>query len=256
MAGIGIYSCFIYIDAGHEEKTMKVAALAMIIGVSAVLGFGVATADVTNIAVKAPLQPWQARRAQLDQTLHSAANGDAAGLKQFQDVLVDFEKKPFDRTPIENLEIFGAYYLPREGTEVILPYIVTNLVLGWYDTLRFASSSGKAEIIDNEQFFKKAFVIVNPEVTAKITTYLQGHPEQVAKLVTEGLGFADNNREVQSYDRHWPSAYGMERLTCAMGGECKAPLAMPKDQWDAAWVEAKKQVSQYFNVKPPAAAAR
>jgi hypothetical protein len=235
---------------------MKGTAFAIIFGVSAVLGLGAASADVTNIAVKAPLQPWQQRRAQLDQTLHAAANGDAAGLKQFEGVLVDFEKRPFGRTPLENLEIFGAYYLPKEGTEVILPYIVTNLVLGWYDTLRFASSSGKAEIIDNERFFNMAFVIVNPEVTAQVTTYLKGHPEQVAKLVTEGLGYADSNREVQSYDRHWPSAYGLERLTCAMGGECKAPVAMPKDQWDAAWVEAKKQVSQYFSVKPAAAAAR
>lgn len=220
----------------------------------AVLGAEAATAGVTQIASKAPLQPWQERRAELDQTLRAAANGDAAGLKQLDQVLTDFEKKPFGRTPIENLEIVGAYYLPNEGAETVLPVIVSNLVLGWYDALRFASSSGRAEIVNNEQFFKKAFVVVNPEVTAKATAFLQAHPEEVAKLVAQGFGYADSNRDIQTYDRHWPTTYGMERMICATGGECKTPDSMPKDQWDAAWLEAKKQVGKYFSVKPAAAA--
>jgi hypothetical protein len=200
-----------------------------------------------------PLQPWQERRTHLDQTIHAAENGDSTATKQFDQVLTDFEKNPYGRTPIENLEIMGSYYLPNESVETTLPVIVTNLLLGWYDTLRFASPSGKAEILNNEHFFDKAFVLSNADATAKARAFMRGHPEQVAKLVAQGFGYAEKSREIQSYDRHWPTAYGLERIICASRGDCKERASLPKDQWDTAWLEAKNQVNRYFNLKPVAA---
>lgn len=254
------YSCGWWRDPAAVAVLFIMTAIARtfvyaIIAAAFALGCHEATAAAAQEVLKAPpLQPWQERRAQLDKTLRLAANGDAAGLKQFEQVLVDFDSAPFARTPIENLEIFGAYYLPNQGAQAALPSIVTFLVLGWYDTLRFASSSGKAEIANNEQFFDKAFVLVNPDVTAKARTFLQSHPQEVAKLVAQGFGYAEKSRELDTYDRRWPSAYGLERVICASGGDCKAAASLPKEQWDKAWLDAKNQVSQYFNVKPTAVA--
>ncbi|HEY2782351.1 MAG TPA: hypothetical protein VGI90_16330 [Steroidobacteraceae bacterium] len=232
---------------------MKAIVYAIIMA-AATIACQAATAQGAQAVIKAPpLQPWQARRAQLDQTIRAAENGDPTATKQFDQVLTDLEKSPYGRTPIENLEIMGAYYLPNEGVETTLPLIVTNLLLGWYDTLRFASSSGKAEILNNEHFFDKAFVLSNSDVTAKARAFMQSHPEQVAKLLAQGFGYAEKSREIQSYDRHWPTAYGLERIICASGGDCKERPSLPKDQWDTAWLEAKNQVNRYFNVKPATA---
>jgi hypothetical protein len=233
-----------------EEEIMKVIMCAVALA-AGLIANQAATAQATQAVFKAPpLQPWQARRAQLDQTIRAAEQGDPAGTKQFDQALTDLEKTPYGRTPIENLEIFGAYYLPNEGVEAALPLIVTNLVLGWYDTLRFTSPSGKAEILTNEHFFDKAFVLANSDVTAKARTFMRSHPEQVAKLVAQGFGYAEQSREIQTYDRHWPTAYGMERIIYASGGDCKDRPSLPKDRWDTAWLEAKNQVSQYFSSKP------
>lgn len=233
---------------------MKAIGYAIIVAASTIAALA-ANAQATQAVLKAPpLQPWQERRAQLDQTIRGADSGDSSAAKQFEQVLTELEKNPYGRTPIENLEIFGAYYLPNEGVETTLPLIATNLLLGWYDTLRFASPSGKAEILNNEKFFDKAFVLSSPAVTAKTRTFLHSHPDQVADLIAQGFGYAEKSRETQSYDRHWPSAYGLERILCASGGDCKERPALPKDQWDSAWAAAKSRVQEYFNVKPAAAA--
>jgi hypothetical protein len=55
----------------------------------------------------------------------------------------------------------------------------------------------------------------------------------------QGISFAEKFRETNNYHRQWPTAYGLERVICAQGGPCTKPLPMPKEQWDAAWVEAK-----------------
>jgi hypothetical protein len=83
--------------------------------------------------------------------------------------------------------------LPRRlfvaaGPDPALSIIVQNLILGWYDALRYASE---------------------------------------------------------------PTAYGLERVICAQGGPCTKPLPMPKEQWDAAWAEAKHRVTVYLQVAKP-----
>lgn len=208
-------------------------------------------ADAPQGVLKAPaLQDWQVRRAKLDHAIMGARQNDAGALKEFDQILTELEKHPHDRTPLEILDIIGAYYVPNEGLESSLSLIVTNLVLGWYDVLRFASPSGRAEIIDNEQFFKRALVLSGKDVTDKSFTFLSDHQDRVSQLVDEGLRDADRFRDMPSYDRQWPTAYGLERILCASGEPEKCKVSsLPRDQWDAAWAKSKKAVTDYFVTK-------
>ena len=219
----------------------------------AVFNWHEALADTPQSALKAPpMQEWQLRRAKLDHTIIGARQNDPEALKQLDQILTDMEKHPRVRTPLEVLDVVGTYYVPNEGLESSLSVIVTQLVLGWYDVLRFVSPSGRAEIIDNEQFFKRAMVLSGKDVTDKSFKFLNDHQDRVSQLVKEGVMQADEVRDMQSYDRQWPTAYGLERMLCASGDteKCAAPRSLPKNQWDAAWVESKKTVTDYFSAKP------
>jgi hypothetical protein len=211
-----------------------------------------ALADTPQSPFKAPpMQEWQVRRATLDNTIVGWRKNDPVALKQFDQTLTEMEKHPLNRTPLEVLDVLGTYYVPNEGIESSLTVIVTNLVLGWYDVLRFASPSGRAEIIDNEQFFRRALVLSGQDVADKSFQFLMDHQDQVAQRVAKGVLYAQGARDTPSYDRQWPTAYGLERILCASGEpeKCNGPPSLPKDQWDAAWAEAKKAVTDYFVMK-------
>jgi hypothetical protein len=211
-----------------------------------------AFADTPQSPLKAPpLQEWQVRRAELDHAIIGARKNDPDALKQFDQILTEMEKHPHDRTPLEVLDVIGTYYMPNEGIEKSLTVTVTQLVLGWYDVLRFASPSGRAEVIDNEQFFMRAIALSGKDSTDKSFKFLNDHQDQVSQLVAKGVMYAEQFRDAPSYDRQWPTAYGMERMLCASGDaeKCKARPSLPKDQWDAAWVESKKAVTDYFVTK-------
>jgi hypothetical protein len=81
-----------------------------------------------------------------------------------------------------------------------------------------------------------------------LAKFLKEHRDRVRPLVEAGVTYADKFRETASYDRQWPTAYGLERILCASGEteKCKAPGPLPKDRWDAAWAESKKAVTDYF----------
>jgi hypothetical protein len=198
-----------------------------------------------------PLQEWQVRREKLDHVINGARQNDPDSLKQFNQILTEMEQHPHDRTPMEVLDVLGTYYVPNEGLEPTLPVIATQLVLGWYDALRFGTHSGRAEILDNEQFFKRAMVLSGKDVTDKSLRFLNEHQDRVAQLVAEGIKAAEPFRDVQSYDRKWPSAYGLERMLCASGDaeKCNASPALPKDQQDKAWEDSKKAVTDFFVIK-------
>ncbi|MBI3444059.1 MAG: hypothetical protein HY055_01510 [Magnetospirillum sp.] len=51
-----------------------------------------------------------------------------------------------------------------------------------------------------------------------------------------------------SYDVHWPTAYGLGRLSCGLEGAktCPPPPAMPKDKWKDSFAEAAAQVAHYY----------
>lgn len=200
-------------------------------------------------------QPWQQRRIDFIKIIQGLREGNPTAQNDFDAVLTEFEEKPFRRTPMENMEILGVFYVPREGVDPAFSVIVANAVLGWYDALRFASESGRAEIINNEGFFKKAIVLGGPDVTAKAVKFLEGNTERKAQLLTQGISFAEKVRNVSEYDRQWPTAYGLERIICAQGGACITPEPMPKEQWDKAWEEAKQRVILYYQPTKPKASS-
>lgn len=204
--------------------------------------------------VRVDLQPWQQRRIEFIKTIQGVRKGDPVARKDFDRILTEFETHAFSRTPLENMELLGVFYVPKDGIEKSLSVVIANAVLGWYDALRYASASGRAEIINNEGFFKKAFVLAGPDTTNEAIQFLKNNPDKVAKSLAQGFLFADKFRETSSYDHHWPSAYGLERVICATGGSCKAPSAMPEDQWDKAWEEAKRRVAAYYQIAKPSTA--
>jgi hypothetical protein len=203
------------------------------------------------IPVHVEMQPWQVRRAAYQKIAQRLRHGDFSAGKDFDAVLTEFETRILSRTPIENLEILGDFYIPKEGADPALLVVAENLVLGWYDALRFASESGRAEIINNEGFFKLAFTRAGADATSKAMTFIESNPDRVHELIVQGISIADKFRETNNYDRHWPTAYGLERFICAQGGPCKGPTQLPKERWDEAWEEAKHRVTMYFEYTKP-----
>lgn len=204
--------------------------------------------------IQIDLQPWQQRRLEFIKTVQNLRKGDPIAQKDFDIILTEFETHAFSRTPLENMELLGVFYVPKDGIEKGMSVIIANAVLGWYDALRFASESGRAEIINNEGFFKKAFILGGPDIANKAVQFLQNDPDKIAKSLAQGFSFAERFRDTSNYDRHWPSAYGLERIICAQGGSCIAPPPMPKEQWDKAWEEAKQRVTAYYQVAKPSVA--
>ncbi len=202
-----------------------------------------------QMAVTPPAQTpavWQARRAQFAEIAQGARRGDASSQAALDGVLTQFETAPLGRTPIENLEILGVFYIPKDGVEKTLPLIVMNQVLGWYDALRFGTESGRTEIAQNEVFFKRPFVIAGGDSIKQMVALMHEHPDQVASAVRQGISFAEKFKDNHAYDDHWPTAYGLERSICAQGAACETAAFLPKDQWSAAWQAAKQRVLTYY----------
>lgn len=204
---------------------------------------------ITKEKLQVDLQPWQQRRLESMKTVQDFIDGDPSAGKGFDALLTEFETRPFSRTPLENMEILSAFYVPRDGFEKCMPAVIVNAVLGWYDALRFASASGRAEIVHNEGFFKMAFTLGGTDSEA--VNFLQNNPDKIAESLVQGILFAEKFRETSDYDRHWPSAYGLEGIISALDGSCKEIPALPKDQWDKAWEEAKQRISAYYQVTTP-----
>ena len=196
-------------------------------------------------AAKTP-EAWQVREAQYFKIIEGVRRGDAVSQMALDRVLTEFETSRMTRTPIENLDILGTFYIPKEGVEKALPIVVMNEVLGWYDALRFGTESGRAEILQNESFYKRPFVLAGPASIQQIISLLRDHPDEVAADVHEGIMFAENHKSRHDYDAHWPSAFGLERTICAQGGKCTPPESLPEEQWPAAWSAAENRVLAYY----------
>ena len=196
--------------------------------------------------VNPDMQAWQKRRLQFLKTVQEVRKGNASAQKALNATLTEFETHPFSRTPMENMDILGVFYLPKDGVEKTLPVIAATAVLGMYDALRFGSKSGQEEILRNEGFLKRPFLIAGNGVGKKADEFLQKNPERVSALVEQGIKLAESLRDDPRYDHHWPSAYGLERIICAEGGSCTPPSGLPKNQWSRAWDEARKLVIAYY----------
>lgn len=193
-------------------------------------------------------QAWQVRRDKTSHVFQQVRAGDRDAAAKLDVILTEFEKKPLERTPLENLEIIGVVYLAKDGVDAALPVIVMNQVLGSYDALRFGTESGRSEILENEGFFKRPFVLGGQGSIDQMKALMHDHPEDVAAKVNQGIAFALKNKDHPGYDIHWPTAYGLERMICAQGGSCAAPPTLPEDQWAAAWNAATQRVLKYYGV--------
>lgn len=207
----------------------------------------------TQASGSSALQPWQKRRKEFVETIKGLRENKPSAVQQFDAVLTEFDTQLLSRTPIENMEILGIFYVPKDGVEKAFLIVVLNAVLGWYDALRFTSESGRVEILNNEAFFKRAFTLGGPEVTTRSTKFLEENPERVAEILRQGLSVADKYRDTTTYDHQWPTAYGLERVICANGGACTPPPSLPQNQWPQAWEEAKRRVISYYQVSKPVA---
>jgi len=195
-------------------------------------------------------KPWQLRRAQFARIVAGVQAGDPNARIQFDAVLTEFETHAFSRTPLENMEIVGVFYLPKEGIEQCLPVIVANDVLGWYDALRFTDESGRSEIFANEGLFKRAMLTSGPANSERAVKFLESNPEKTSQLVAKGIALAKPFRDSRNYDHHWPEVYGLQPVVCASGGPCAMRPMLPEDQWNAAWDEAVRRVVTYYQVNP------
>jgi hypothetical protein len=202
--------------------------------------------------VKMPVAPkeWQVRRAQTLSVIAACVSkpNDPTAYKAMDALLTDYEARPLTRTPLEALDLSGYFYFPKDAAETSLPVIVMDCTLGWYDALRFGSESGRAELVSKEHFFGRAYYLGGDASRAKITGFMQAHSDQVKGLVEQGFVFAARFRDVKSYDRHWPEAYGMEPMIGALGGT-PGLKPLPEAEWDRAWEDAKAAVRKYYDVK-------
>lgn len=197
---------------------------------------------------------FQVRRRVFNEIAKGVMQNDPSAITTLDKVLTDYESAAFRYTPLESLEIIGFYFLPREGMEKTFQVIVAEQVMGWYDVLRYASESGRAEIVNNERFFKLPMVIGGPRVVNQATKYFDERPADARAMLARGFVFAESWRETQNYDRHWPAYYGIERLVCLQDhGTCRQAPELDRTKWDAAWSEAKQRVATYYQLDKPLA---
>lgn len=195
------------------------------------------------------LQDWQQRRMALFQALNGKDQQKATAALDAS--LTAFEKDPVGLTPMEAMDLYGVFYVPREGASNmhnLLKAIAMQATLGWYDALRFTDETGRAEISDKDGFFKRAFLMGGGAGMQQLMTMLAQHPDDAAKAVADGIALAAQYRDHVNYDEHWPSAYGQASARCAAGqnAACLPPPALPPSQWDAAFTQASAVVTQYY----------
>jgi hypothetical protein len=210
-----------------------------------------ASAPSATAAAPAAQQPWQKRRAEFEETVKRMRADDASARKDFEAVLTEFEKQPFSRTPIENMDILGVFYVPQEGIETTLPAVVANAALGWYDALRFTSESGRDELVKQEGFFRRAYVIAGTEMSQRAVQFFGDNPDLAASLVAKGIAVAERFKDDPRYDHKWPSVYGEEARRCAKEDTCASLRSMPDTQWLDAWEDAKQRVTSYYRLNSP-----
>jgi hypothetical protein len=204
-----------------------------------------------TVTIPVKMQAWQARRAAFARIVNDLQNTEKPDYTAFKSVLDEFEQKPFTRTPMENMEILGLYYVPAQGIEATLTHIAANAALGWYDALRYGTESGRSEIMHNEGFFKLPFVLGGETYTKQAIKFFEEQPDKTAKLVQAGIALAESLKDDPRYDHAWPSAYGLERTLCAMGADCPPPSVADKARWATAWDETKARVVRYYRINKP-----
>ena len=208
-----------------------------------------------TVVVETQVDAWQVRRKQTIEWIQAASNEKLgksqreAAYKKFDDVLTHFDKNLFGITPMEAMDLMQIFYIPNEAgkMETQLTLVAALATAGWYDALRFADESGRAEIVNNEEFFKRSLMTRKDEFIA----FLTDEPEKAAKAVAQGIHYARVAQEGHiKYDPHWPASYGLLRMQCGLSGAktCKKPAEMPAKNWPAAFDDAAARVTHYYRL--------
>ena len=221
--------------------------------------FATAHAQNATVAVQAPKDAWQVRRSDTHALIRtiSTPNVDSAqrdqALTAFDARLTDADRGRL--TPIETLELFGVFYVPRELQQksdpaMLMQVIAAKATLGWYDALRFADESGRAEITNNEGFFTLAFG-KNHQV---FVDFAKAQPQRVAQAVQKGIQMARDQVAAKNiaYDPTWPASYGMLRMQCGLrkATTCERPQSRPEQDWPALFDLAAQRVTAVYGTKP------
>jgi hypothetical protein len=189
---------------------------------------------------------WQLRRDQFFQTVHGVEANDPHANEVFSAILTDFEDHPLGRTPMENMDILGVFFVPREGAEKWMTAVVMNAILGWYDVLRFGTQAGQKVILDDDKFFVRAFALGGPDVFKQSMAFIRGHPDKVAASVEDAVALAEKTRDSAAYDQHWPADYA---------GAAGQGFTLPVERWNDAWAASIARARAYYVVHSPPASA-
>lgn len=198
-------------------------------------------------------QPWQVRRDEYIKAFIALGNnpGDTKALETIDRILTEYEKAMWSRTPIEGMDILQTYYIPEDGIKV-MSLVVTQAILGYRDVLQWATSSGKAEIFNNEQFLTRALRAGKEKpLSDEWIELIKSNPNEAKAIIDKGIRYAltIDSMKTQSnfYDRHWPSGYGLERTMAALGQQSLPNSdAKPKMGDDEAMQEAIQKMSEYY----------
>ncbi len=208
------------------------------------------------VQVQAPQDPWQVRRAETRAMMKVIGDSNASqaqrasAMHDFDARLTAAEKGQL--TPVESMELLRVFYIPKEfqskppRIDTMLRAVAMQATLGWYDALRFADASGRAEIVDNEAFFTQAF----GDNTQDFLQFMKDQPEQAAAAVKAGVQDARDKIKANDigYDPHWPASYGMLRMECAMQNAktCENPKPQPTSAWPGLLDQADQRVSSFY----------
>jgi len=198
--------------------------------------------------------PWQLRRKEvidLVSVIVQSNYKDKAATEKFEKILRNFDQDFVSITPMEGMDLQRIYYVPMSkpaDMESNLGVVAALATLGWYDALRFADESGRAEIQHNESFFLRAFTAPGSTTKDAVVAFLSSHPQEAQRAVKMGTDAARTVLSRIHYDVHWPTSYGLLRSQCALQGgkNCTRPAALPQAQWPAAFEEAVALTTRYY----------
>lgn len=203
-----------------------------------------------TVVVDVKKQEWQVRRLGYINAVkkYSKDQNDKEALDVIDKALGNYEKQPWSITPMEAMDLLQTFYVPREGLKT-MSMLVAEAILGYRDTLQWASKSGRSEIIWNEQFFIRA--LTNGGKTKKIMDewlkFVEEKPEEAKKIVEDGVRFAKSIDAFKGgYDRKWPTAYGLERMINAMDGKKDETKDTPNIPDEKALNDAIVKISAYY----------
>jgi hypothetical protein len=190
---------------------------------------------------------WLSRRDARFKIIKDAMAPGAAYSPALAEMIKDFEAHPLAQTPLENMDLLGLFYARTQGIAAVLPAIVMNATLGWYDALRFGSSSGQTEILNEQMLFKEAFVLAGQNKVNEFLAFAKTHQNYIQAQIDSGLALAEKTRNWDDYDRKWPTVFGFEHKLCGLGGGCPSPVEAPQSEWDDLWQQARSRASTYYN---------